>query len=290
MRYLVRHKTSYSYSTLVSLSHNHVHLVPRNTERQTCIVSRQQITPTPHVTRSWTDYFGNTAGFFAIEHPHQELIVQSESTVEVLPQSWPEPEQTPAWETVRDMLRVPMDNDSLEASLFRHESPFIAMIPVLREYAKESFYAGRPLLAAALELTKRIFEEFSYDPTATVVTTPLPEVWRLRRGVCQDFAHLEIACLRALGLAAHYQSGYLLTEPPPGKEKMVGADASHAWLGIWSPGSGWIGLDPTNGCLADVRHITAAWGRDFGDVSPIKGVVLGGGFPSLNVSVDVKVI
>jgi len=287
MRYVVRHRTNYTYSAPVALSHNQVHLVPRSCEGQTCIVSRQHVTPAPNVTRSWTDFFGNVAGFFAVEQPHRELTVQSESTVEVQPREWPVPAHTPSWESVRSMLREGRDDEALAACLFRFDSPFIAVSPALREYALESFAPQRPVLEVAIDLMRRIHTDFTFDPTATLVTTPLPDVLRLRRGVCQDFAHLQIACLRSFGLAAQYRSGYLLTDPPPGQPKLVGADASHAWLAVWSPGSGWIELDPTNNCLPDERHITVAWGRDFGDVSPVKGVVLGGGTHTLQVAVDV---
>lgn len=288
MKYRVSHTTKYSYTHPVALSHNQVHLVPRDTPWQRCTISRQQIHPTPNVVRSYHDYFGNAAGYFMIEHAHRELIVASESIVELQTPEWPTPAETPPWETVRDALRTPKNDASLDARLFVFESPLVKLEPAVREFAAESFTPGRPILAAALELTTRIYREFRYDPAATAISTPTLEVLRLKRGVCQDFAHLQIAGLRALGLAARYVSGYLLTDPPPGKPKLIGADASHAWLSIWSPDAGWIDLDPTNGCLPSDRHVTIGWGRDYSDVSPVRGIVLGGGNHSMLVSVDVS--
>ncbi|MBL8827491.1 MAG: transglutaminase family protein [Planctomycetaceae bacterium] len=288
MKYRIDHTTTYVYSTPVALSHNQVHLVPRNSERQECHVSRQHIHPTPSVVRSGQDFFGNNAGFFMIEHPHRELTVISQSVVEVAKPTWPESASTPAWEAVRDALRRPLDETTLDARLYVFESPLVKMSKEVREYAAPSFRPERPLVEAVAELTTRIFREFKYDPAATAISTPTLDVLRLRRGVCQDFAHLQIACLRSLGLAARYVSGYLVTDPPAGQPKLVGADASHAWLAVWCPGSGWVDFDPTNGCLPSDRHITIAWGRDYSDVSPVKGVVLGGGMHTLRIAVDVS--
>ena len=289
MKYRVDHTTSYVYSTPVALSHSQVHLVPRNHPRQACLISRQHIHPTPSIVRSGQDFFGNTAGYFVIEHPHRELNVISQSVVEVTKPDWPSPATTPAWESVRDALLRPVDESTLDARLYVFDSPLVTISREARDYAAKSFPAGRPILDAVAELTTRIFHEFQYDPTATAISTPTLDVLKLRRGVCQDFAHLEIACLRSLGLAARYVSGYLVTDPPPGQTKLVGADASHAWLAIWSPGYGWVDFDPTNGCLPCDRHITIAWGRDYSDVSPVKGVVLGGGMHTMHVAVDVSV-
>lgn len=288
MKYRIDHTTTYVYSTPVALSHNQVHLVPRNSDWQACQVSRQHIHPTPSVVRSSQDFFGNNAGFFVIEHPHRELTVISQSVVEVTKPAWPEPASTPAWESVRDALRRPIDEATLDARLYVFESPLVKQGPEVREFAAPSFRPQRPIVEAIAELTTRIYREFKYDPAATVISTPTLDVLRLRRGVCQDFAHLQIACLRSLGIAARYVSGYLVTDPPAGQPKLVGADASHAWLSVWCPGSGWIDFDPTNGCLPSDRHITIAWGRDYSDVSPVKGVVLGGGMHTLRISVDVS--
>jgi transglutaminase-like putative cysteine protease len=287
MRYLVRHRTSYSYSAPVLLSHNQVHLVPRPFASQSCDWSRQHITPTPSLSRTWTDFFGNTAGFFVVDQPHRELTVHSESIVNVQPRKWIAADLSPGWETVRSALQSPQDETTLSVSQFRFPSTYITLGAELYKYAAPSFVPGAPLLVVAEDLLRRIRADFRYDSTATQVSTPLQQLLELRRGVCQDFAHLMIACLRAFGLAANYRSGYLNTEPPPGKEKLVGADASHAWLAVWCPSSGWVELDPTNNCLTDDRYVTVAWGRDFGDVSPVKGVVLGGGWHEVRVAVDV---
>ncbi|MGE4221574.1 MAG: transglutaminase family protein, partial [Alphaproteobacteria bacterium] len=178
--------------------------------------------------------------------------------------------------------------DSLAAYEFSFDSPFTATDADLEALVVPSFQPGRPILEAALDLTARIYREFAYDPTATTLATPVAEVVRMRRGVCQDFAHLQLACLRRIGLPARYVSGYLLTYPPPGGQKLIGADASHAWLSIWCPGSGWVDLDPTNNKIPRDEHITLAWGRDYGDVSPIRGVIVGGAAQSMEVAVDVN--
>jgi len=194
---------------------------------------------------------------------------------------------TPPWEEARDAVRRHGDEADLAAAPYSFDSPCIRRDDRLASYAAMSFTPGRPLLEASLELTSRIFHEFKYDPTATSVSTPTMEVFEKRRGVCQDFAHLEIGCLRSLGLAARYVSGYLLTDPRPGQPRLVGADASHAWLSVFGPGLGWIDLDPTNNVIPAMRHVTLAWGRDYGDVCPIKGVFLGGGSHWMTVAVDV---
>ena len=287
MKYRVSHRTRYGYSTSAAMSHNQVHLVPRDTPRQRCLISRQHIHPAPSVVRSYHDYFGNAAGYFMIEHAHRELVVTSESVVELQPAAWPQPDATPAWETVRERLLRPSDEDALAARLFTFESPLVKIEPAMQRFAAADFVPGRPLLAAASALTTRIFREFRYDPNATAISTPTIEVLRSKRGVCQDFAHLQIAALRSLGLAARYVSGYLRTDPPPGTPELIGADASHAWLAIWTSEYGWIDLDPTNGCLPNERHVTIGWGRDSRVVSRVEGVVLGGGDHAMHVSVDV---
>lgn len=288
MKYRVTHTTKYSYGSPVSLSHNQVHLVPRDDGRQRCLISRQNVLPTPTIVQSWTDYFGNPAGFFMIDQPHRELVVTSESMVEVEQPQWPDEDKTPAWHEVRDVLRRHEDEAALEASLFSFDSAWAKAGEGPADYAAPSFADGKSLGAAVRDLTERIHADFRYDPTATAVSTPTAEVLRLRRGVCQDFAHLEIACLRSLGLATRYVSGYLVTDPPPGRPKLIGGDASHAWVSVWCPGFGWIDFDPTNACRPAERHVTIAWGRDYGDVSPVQGVVLGGGTHTMAVSVDVS--
>jgi transglutaminase-like putative cysteine protease len=288
MIYDVAHRTRYRYEDAVSLSQNQTHLTPRSTSNQLCISSELRIEPSPTVLDPWTDYFGNTAHFFSLEEPLEELVVSAHSVVEVFEPRVPEAAATPSWESVRDRLARPDDSETLAASQFRFESSGVRRLPEALDFALPSFPAGRPILAAVLDLTARIFREFRYRPGSTSVHTSIAEVFAQRRGVCQDFAHVEIACLRCLGLAARYVSGYLLTDPPPGQPKLIGADASHAWISLFVPGVGWLDFDPTNNQMPRTRHVTLAWGRDFTDVSPMRGVFLGGGHHSVDVSVDVS--
>jgi transglutaminase-like putative cysteine protease len=207
--------------------------------------------------------------------------------IQVRPELPPIPESTPPWEQVRDRLPQELDVEWLDAYQYVFDTRSASARPEFHRYALESFTPGRPILLAALDLTARIFREFTYDPRATNVTTPIREVFEHRRGVCQDFAHLQIACLRSLGLAARYVSGYLSTLPPPGRPRLVGADATHAWVSLFCGEYGWVDLDPTNNQIPADRHVLLAWGRDYDDVSPVKGVILGGGAHSVIVSVDV---
>jgi transglutaminase-like putative cysteine protease len=285
VKYRVRHITSYSYHDLVPLCQNQVHLSPRIFDRQQCELSKVTVQPEPIETHAWTDYFGNSALYFAVDVPHDELTVTAESIVKVTPPTLPAPAATPPWEQARDASAKSLTD---KAAQFTFESPLVRLIDDAYDYALPSFARGRPLLEAVLDLTGRIFREFKYDPTASCVNTPTEEILRKRRGVCQDFAHLEITCLRSLGLAARYVSGYLLTDPPPGQPKLVGADASHAWLSVYCPQQNcWFDLDPTNNQIPQLRHVTLAWGRDYSDVCPIMGVFLGGGDHRMYVSVDV---
>jgi len=198
-----------------------------------------------------------------------------------------DPDVSLAWEDVRELGVFRANAPADEAAEFRYRSPYIEPAAELADFARPSMTPGRPLLAAAIELMHRIHDEFRFDAGATSITTPVTRVLAERRGVCQDFAHLQIACLRSFGLAARYVSGYLLTDPPPGQPRLVGADASHAWLSVWCPPFGWVDLDPTNAVLPDLRHVTTAWGRDYGDVSPLRGVVLGSADHELYVGVSV---
>lgn len=287
MRYAVSHRTTYRYGDPVTLAHNQAHLTPRDFARQRCLGHQLLITPPPAILRTWTDYFGNQATFFALEEEHRELSVTAASEVEILAAPLPDPANTPAWENVREALARPDDEQHVAAAQFTFDSPSLLRHERLAGYATESFPPGRPILAAALDLTGRIFRDFKYDPKATCVSTPTLEVLDKRRGVCQDFAHLQIACLRSLGLAARYVSGFLLTDPRPGQPKLVGADASHAWLSVFCGALGWVDLDPTNDLIPATRHVTVAWGRDYGDVCPIQGVFVGGGHHTMEVAVDV---
>jgi transglutaminase-like putative cysteine protease len=288
MLYRVIHTTTYEYTEPVSLCQNVAHLTPRGGPRQTCLESSLTIHPVPAVVVERVDYFGNPSTFFAVQEPHRELTLQAAHRVEVVPRMEPGASQSPPWEQVRDLLSVDRSREVLDAAQFVCDSRYVKSTAELADYARTSFSEGRCLLDAALDLTARIHADFEYDPQSTTVATALAEVFAQRSGVCQDFAHLQIACLRSMGLAARYVSGYLSTEPPPGCVPLIGADATHAWLSIFCPGPGWIDLDPTNNQVPSEGHILLAWGRDYDDVSPVKGVVLGGGQHSVNVSVLVE--
>jgi transglutaminase-like putative cysteine protease len=285
--YEVSHRTTYRYSQPVSISHHLLHLLPRQCAHQTTGDSALEVVPPPSVRKEDHDYFGNPITFLTIQQGHSELTLHALSFIDVRPGTAPDPSATPPWDDVAAVLEEDRGRETLEALQYRFASPHTQIDADLEAYARASFRRRRPLLDAARDLTHRIHRDFAYDPSATAVGTPVAEVFRLRRGVCQDFAHLQLACLRSLGLAARYVSGYLLTHPPEGKEKLVGADASHAWVSVWVPGQGWIDLDPTNDVLPTDEHVTLAWGRDYGDVSPVQGVMFGGGAHSVSVAVDV---
>jgi len=287
MLYRVTHVTAYAYEDRVSVSHNEARVTPRRTPGQLPLRTQLLIEPPPAVMSSRLDYFGNTSHFFSLEESHGRLSVTAVSEVDVTGVEPPAAALTPAWETVRAEVRRDRSPAGLEAMGYTFDSPFVRPEPEVVEYARSSFRPGRPMLETAFELTQRIYKDFKYEPGVTSIATPLNEVMRVRRGVCQDFAHLEIAMLRAFGLPARYVSGYMRTRPPPGRPRLTGADASHAWLSLYCPGFGYVDLDPTNGSMPKDEHVTVAWGRDFGDVSPLKGVILGGGQHSLRVSVDV---
>ena len=290
MNYRVTHTTTHRYGKVVSLCHNLVHLTPRTCARQTCLFSQLQMTPSPKLVVEQADFFGNRATYFMVKEPHEQLTLNAVSETEVAPFAAPDCGVTPPWESVRAFLEQDRSPQGLEACQFVYDSPYIKASPELADYAAPAFPAGRPVLEAARDLTRRIHQDFRYDPKATTVATPLQEVLKIRRGVCQDFAHLQIGCLRALGLAARYVSGYLRTDSPPGQERLVGADASHAWLSVFCPGFGWVDLDPTNDLIPSDGHLLVAWGRDYDDVSPVKGVNLGGGRHSVDVSVDISLV
>ena len=262
-------------------------LTPRALTRQKLLEHDIEVHPTPAATNQRIDYFGNDVTFATIERTHRQLSVISRSRVAVSPAFIPDAGETPGWETVRGLCRADRTASVLEATEFTFASPLVPVEPVFAEFAASAFEPGRPILDAVTELTARIHREFKFDPTATTISTPLAEVLEKRRGVCQDFAHLQIACLRALGLPARYVSGYLETVPPPGQTKLVGSDASHAWLSFFCPGIGWMDVDPTNNLFPSMQHITLGWGRDYSDVSPLRGVILGAGKHDLNVAVDV---
>ncbi len=260
---------------------------PLELPRQQVLDFTLQVEPEPSALVERRDYFGNCTDFLSVETPHRKLVVVGRSRVRVVAPKLPEPASTPAWEQVREACGRDVLTPETEAAEFRFDSPYIRRHPDFADYAAACFPAGRPVLEAVHDFTGRIFRDFTFDARATTIATPVHEVLQKRRGVCQDFAHLGIACLRSLGLPARYISGYLETLPPPGRKRLVGADASHAWFAFWCPGHGWIGADPTNNMLPGDRHIVVARGRDFSDVSPLRGVVLGGGRHRLKVGVDV---
>jgi transglutaminase-like putative cysteine protease len=294
MIYSIRHVTHYEYQKPVSLCYNLAYLLPRETDYQTCLTSSIQINPLQTVGRRRLDYFGNQAYHFSLEKPHRELIVDVQSEIRVHDAKYSHERDLDldlGMTCGNALMRLQQSRDmaDLEAREFILDSPMIRASTPLREYARTSFNRDRPLLSAVRELTHRIYEEFTYDPSSTSISTPLAEVLRSKRGVCQDFAHFAVGCLRSMGFPARYVSGYLETLPPPGKIKLVGSDASHAWFAVYSPGEGWFEFDPTNDNMPAENHITTAWGRDFGDVSPIKGVFFDGGkSQKLTVSVDVN--
>ncbi|ACL72104.1 transglutaminase family protein [Thioalkalivibrio sulfidiphilus] len=289
MRYRIRHVTEYSYPETVSLCHNEARLNPRSTTRQRCVQASVSCEPGAAYRSEREDFFGNRVSFLTIEQPHILLRVVAESLVEVLPEigQLDLGRDTP-WDEARQRLDTELSEAMLEARPYRLESPRIPTLEDLADYARPSFGPGRPLGEAVADLMARIHGDFEYDPGFTTVSTPLETVLEHRKGVCQDFAHLAIGCLRAMGLAARYVSGYLETRPPPGQEKLQGADASHAWFSVFDPERGWLDFDPTNNLVPMDRHITLAWGRDYTDVAPLKGVLFGGGEShGLSVAVDV---
>jgi transglutaminase-like putative cysteine protease len=245
------------------------------------------VAPIPSSTAVCPDYFGNGQTFFTLQEPHERLIVEANSYLEVHPVERSDFSASPRWESVPEWLAQDHSAEGLDAYQFVFDSQRAKARPELAEYARESFRAGRPLLEGALDLTGRINKDFIFDSKATAVSTSVETVFEKRRGVCQDFAHLQIAFMRSLGLPARYVSGYLRTMPPPGRPRLIGADASHAWCSAWSPGAGWVDFDPTNNCVPSDGHITVGWGRDYSDVSPIHGVLLGGAKHTLEVGVDV---
>lgn len=289
MKFRIRHITEYLYADRVSHCYNLAHIIPRTSLRQKRIKSNVRVQPFATYSAKREDYFGNLAFHFEIQKPHEKLVITSTSEVETEPQR--ASLNLDIGLTCADARRILTTSNSTDVYLareFLYESPFIKESPEIREYAKASFIEDRTLLSCIMNLTNRIYTDFTYCPESTTVATPLREVLANKRGVCQDFAHLQIACIRSMGFPAKYVSGYLETLPPPGTEKLVGADESHAWLSVYLPSEGWFEFDPTNNCVAAEQHIITAWGRDYSDVTPLRGVLFGGGKnPVLNISVDV---
>jgi transglutaminase-like putative cysteine protease len=318
--YRVSHLTEYVYRQPVSSSHHQLHLLPRAHKYQVNRWEELSIDPVPARRHDSLDYFGNRMTHVEVLEPHRRLAVLSRSEIEIFARPAPVPEMSPPWEAVRDRVRQDITIDQLAAYEFSFASPYVQISPGILEFAAKSFAPGRPIVDAAIDLMHRVHTDFVYDSAATNVSTPVDEVLAHRRGVCQDFAHLALSCLRVLGLPGRYVSGYLITAVP-GQPRMIGGDASHAWLQVYCPGprdgqrqdqspwpsqgpgqdqsqsqsqgpwhnqaDSWIDLDPTNDVVPSDKHITVAYGRDFGDVTPLQGVILGGGRHTLRVMVDV---
>ena len=287
MKLRVLHRTTYRYGEPVTTSHHETRLSPRDRENQRVLNHELEVVPQPEAYRRRFDYFGNRALSFSLSEPHRGLQVTARSLVELTPTTPPPLDVPPSWEQVRRHLREDRHRDALDAVAMTFDSPHVPPSDALRAYAEPSFPSGRPLFQAVRELVSRIHADFRYDGDATQINTPVEHVLRERRGVCQDFAHVAIGCLRSLGLPARYVSGYLLTHPPSGRPKRIGADASHAWFATFAPGQGWVDFDPTNDLIPEDEHVTVAFGRDYDDVTPIRGVILGGGTHELTVAVDV---
>jgi len=288
MLYSVSHRTIYDYDQDVVLSHHLLRLTPRPLASQMCHEHGIETFPQPATRSEHTDHFGNPSCFVTVEGAHRQLEILSRSLVEVLPHDVAiTPQGTSSWEIIRDQCSAANAKPAVEPTEFVFGSPLVPLREDFADYARPSFGVGRPILDAARDLCGRLHADFRFDPRATTVMTTVPEFFKARRGVCQDFAHLMIACLRSLGLPARYVSGYLETAPPPGQPKLAGADASHAWVSLWCGDAGWLDFDPTNNLMPSDRHLTVAWGRDFGDVSPVRGVILGAGQHDLRVAVDV---
>lgn len=280
VRYRVSHVTHYRYNAPVSQCLSEARLTPRTLPWQTVESSVITTVPAPASITTRRDYFGNIVSAFSIVESHERYSTQATSLVEVRPR----PALSPGvpWEAAREALTAHVSSDTLAALEYTCESPFVPIADELAAYARTSFTPGRVLTEAARELSHRVFTEFAYKPSSTAIDTPLLDTLRLRRGVCQDFSHVMIGALRGLGLAARYVSGYLRSGAD-----YQGAEASHAWVSVYCPGDGWVDFDPTNDVLPDTGHVTVAWGRDYGDVAPVKGIALGGGKQVVDVAVRV---
>lgn len=287
MEYQLIHKTVYHYSEPVTVSQHAARLEPLHDSRQSAKGFTLRIEPSPDVVTTRTDYFGNRTTVFGIRELHKELVVESSSRVTVSGVTPPVPGLSPVWKEVAALFRDPVSPQNTGPYEFCLDSPLVRLAPVFAQWARDSFGGNTPLLAGVADLMGRLYREFEFDAVATDVATPLEEVWEERRGVCQDFAHVALACLRSLGLPARYVSGYLRTVPPPGQQRMQGADASHAWFAVFCPVNGWVDFDPTNNVMPCDGHITVAVGRDYSDVSPLCGILTGGGEHTVSVAVDV---
>jgi transglutaminase-like putative cysteine protease len=289
MEFLVTHTTNYIYHQPVSLCHNIAKILIRNISGQVCKQTSIVITPEPDVLHEYDDYFGNRVIYFAVQKAHKQLTVTVKSQVEKAVQHIPTLNfyKDAPWETIKALILEPGD-ENFKARQYVYETAYTPVTDDITQYALPSFTPGRPVFEAAKDLMHRIYNDFEFDPGFTTLATPLSKVMLARKGVCQDFAHLAIACVRAMGLPARYVSGYLETLPPKGKEKLTGVDASHAWFSVFIPNTGWIDFDPTNNIMPAMQHIIIGWGRDYGDITPLKGVIQSSGAHKLTVAVDVK--
>jgi transglutaminase-like putative cysteine protease len=290
MRYRITHQTEYFYADRVPLGHNVIRLRPRDTAFQICDRNELSITPAPADQRQRVDYFGNYATWISVQEPHQSLKIDMSSDVNVISRTVPADLTGPPWDQVPAMISSRLDPNVLAAREYTFDSPHVPRSAELAEYARKDFPPGAPLVMCVMNLTHRIFDEFTFDTKATTIGTPILEILRHHHGVCQDFAHLQIGCMRSLGLPARYVSGYLATKPPPGQRRLIGADASHAWISAFIPGYGWLDFDPTNDTVPSDQHITIGWARDYDDLSPVKGVTVGGHSHRLEFSVDVEAL
>lgn len=288
MMFDVRHRTHYRYSVPVVQSQHLVHMTPRDSERQSTLHHSLMVEPAPAMRYDGLDAFDNVVAILDIEVAHKEFMLLARSTVETRPVISTDFAATTPWDRLDAALAPGAAGFDLDVIQYRCATRLTAPTLAVADYARGSFPPGRPVLEGAMDLTQRIYTEFTFDPTATDVSTPVARVLNERRGVCQDFAHLTLASLRALRIPARYISGYILTRPPPGHPRLQGADASHAWISVWCPEAGWQDFDPTNGLLVGDEHITIAYGRDYNDVSPISGVLLGGGAHTVAVAVDIE--
>lgn len=285
----IRHITRYFYEEPVSISQHLVHLTPRSMPNQVCLRHHLTTDPLPQFSGERQDYFGNTATYFSMQMAHQSLTIEAQSDVLITPPVGSLFNQTLSWERAAERLQESLRQEDLQAREFVFESPQVKWNRKIASYALASFPPRRLLLEAVLDLTQRIHQDFTFDPKATEVRTPVSEVFEMRRGVCQDFAHLQIACLRSLGLAARYVSGYLYSTSLSEDHDPTTSEASHAWVSVYIPElAAWVDVDPTNNQMASDFHATLAWGRDYSDVSPIRGVILGGGNHHQTVTVAVS--
>ncbi len=293
VQYQVRHSTAYAYGGTVAHAHHLLHLSPRMTATQTCLEHSLEFWPQGTLSAPAQDAFGNQVTRLEMDRPHGNLEVTTRMRVSLAPRPAGDPASSRPWELVRDDLRydaTPVNPDALEALRYRPQSAYVPIKSVFEHYARDCFTPGLPILLGAEALMRKIHTEFSYAQGETDIGTRLLDVLNTRRGVCQDFAHFMIACLRSFGLAARYVSGYLHNRPSDGGAELTGADASHAWVAVYAPPFGWVELDPTNNLRVDQEHVVLAWGRDFDDVSPMRGVILGGGSQSLEVGVTVQLL